>query len=109
MKKYVLILVTFMFFISSGPIHASTVLFQHTGANDPTSEGWTHNVGTGGTSTGAVINDLGSGIDAWYIEDTSVAGGSWESYTQVPDSAELAAASVYGWTLSTTLRMVNDT
>ncbi len=102
MKKYILLfLVTSILTIYSGKLHANTVLFEHSGSNNPTTEGWTHNVGAGGgTSSGAAGN-------AWYVEDASVAGGSWESYSQTANSTQVADASVNGWTLSTTLLMAN--
>jgi len=109
-KLIIVFFVVSIFFVCSGQLHADTILFDHSGSNDPTSEGWAHNVGPGGsTSSGPVINDLGLGTNAWYLEDTSVTLHTWETYSQTPSGVQVANASLYGWTLSTTLRMVSGT
>jgi len=74
-------------------------IFNHTGATDPTLEGWTHG-GNGGT-TGPVYNDLGSGHDAWLVNSAGLA----DYYSQSPTEAQVADAYSIGWRLSATVRL----
>ena len=86
--------------VCSQQLHADTLLFEHSGSNNPTTEGWTHNIGQGGnTSSGSVAG-------AWYFEDTSVDLNTWETYLQTPDSTQISNGSLHGWSLSTTLSML---
>ncbi len=99
-------IITF-FFLSlflSGSAHASVVLFEHTGSTDPTTEGWTYtHSGGGGISTGPVVNDQGSGIDAWYVQDSSNAIYTTSSYWQSLSQAQLNSAAL-GWGLAVKMR-----
>lgn len=83
------------------------MIFSHNGAVDPTTEGWEHYVGSGGgTSSGPVYNDLGLGIDAWFVKDTSADLYTTEGYLQQPTAGQLSAVLSNGWTLSATLRVL---
>lgn len=75
-----------------------TVLFQHSGATDPTNEGFSFN---GASGVGPAIGDLG--VDAWSI------GGGIAYYTRGIASQEQSLITVNDWTLSITLRVVNST
>jgi hypothetical protein len=75
------------------PAHSS-VIFSHSGATDPTSEGWTANI-TPGNSAFAVIGDLGS-VDAWATRDNSSAL-CCAAYLQTPTAANIAQATANGW------------
>lgn len=96
--------------ISSMPLSAA-VLFEHTGSADPTTEGWSiggsGTPGSNGVYTGPIINDVGSGLDAWYVNDTASFGGSNQSYYGSLTSGQVTQASTNGWTLSTTIRIPN--
>lgn len=79
-----------------------TSLLLHSGATDPTTEGFSF-YSQGGLS-GPVINDLG--MNAWMT--ATVAGGGPAYYAQIltpQQQAELAGAS---WDLSVTLRVVKS-
>ncbi len=103
----IIFIVSLIFFVYSGNLHANTILSQHSGSNNPTTEGWTHNYGSGGGTTSGAIND--GGTAAWYVDDTSVSIHTWESYTQTVNSAQIADASLYGWVLTANLRMISGT
>ena len=75
------------------------VLYQHAGATDPTTEGWTLGSQIGATTLGPV-ND--SGTFAWSIMN-SVAGDTG-FYRANPTPSEVLAASL-GWSLKATLRV----
>lgn len=56
-------------------VAANAAIVLHSGANDPTTEGWTFDVlDAGNISTGGITNDNGSGFDAWYVNDNSPTG-----------------------------------
>lgn len=85
-----------------------TTIYQHTGAQDPTTEGWVA-IGAGtGVTTGAVFNDLGTGTDAWFVNDSSTVGGSFTVYSQTPTAEINTQAATLGWTLSVVLRMAGS-
>lgn len=91
------------------PLSAHAVpLFQHLGASDPTTEGWTA-VGAGSVGTGSVLNDLGTGLDAWFTDDdlTAASGLNSRGYTGTPSAGDLAAMATLGWRLSGRLRVVD--
>ena len=56
----------------------------------------------------AGTNDLGLGINAWFVEDASTGLYTTQFYWQQPTTGQLSAASTYGWSLSTTLRVVEE-
>jgi hypothetical protein len=94
--------------VCSSPLSAA-VLFEHTGSTDPTTEGWSiggsGTPGSNGVYTGPITNDAGSGMDAWYVNDTATFGGSNQSYYGSLTSDQVTQASTNGWTLSTTIRI----
>ncbi|MEM6279600.1 MAG: hypothetical protein AAF733_08985 [Verrucomicrobiota bacterium] len=87
-----------------------SLLFSHVGNVDPTLEGWSiggslaPNNGVG-IVVGPITNDAGSGLDAWFVDDTSNAVSSNQSYFQTPTSGEVADGNTLGWILSTTIRI----
>lgn len=91
----------------AGTAGATTILV-HSGALDPTTEGWTQFTGTGGgTSAAPVLNDLGSGYDAWAIDDNSTAFDTGLYYLQATSDAVIAEGNAAGWRLSVRVRVVN--
>lgn len=90
-----------------GAAQATTVLV-HTGASNPVTEGWINSTGTGGATTaGSVINDLGSGFDAWAVDDNSTAFDTNLFYLQNLTAAQIAEGNSAGWRLSLRVRVVN--
>lgn len=91
----------------AGAAEATTVLV-HNGALNPVSEGWTQYTGSGGsTSAGPVLNDLGSGLDAWAIDDNSTAFDTGLYYYQNLAGAQVTEGNTAGWRLSVRVRVVN--
>ncbi len=82
----------------------SVVLFEHLGAIDPATEGWTPEGNFSGVATGPLIDDAGSGFDAWMVDDNSLTGSGY--YDAIPTPAEIVDAATLGWTLSARLRTV---
>lgn len=81
--------------------NAATLLFSHTGAANPTTEGWTF----GGTvQTGAITNDQGSGVDAWRVYEQG--GTNSGTYNRTLTTSQLSEALLTGWTLDATIRFV---
>lgn len=67
------------------PAHRTMAeIIAHTDSADPTTEGWTSAAGAGGVSVSAVMDDQGSGIDAWSVNDFSTADGSFLTYQFTP-------------------------
>jgi len=100
LKRYTWLLVCLGFvFIKSA--HASTVLFNHTGAANPTTEGWTT---SGSSENGAIVDDLGTGIDAWKVIEQG--GANSRTYNQTLTTTQLSDALLTGWTLDATIRFV---
>lgn len=87
----------------------ATSVFLHQGALDPVAdEGWTGYIGTGGATTAApVLNDLGSGYDAWAVADTSTAFDTGRYYYEDLTTAEVNDGNLAGWRLSLRVRVVN--
>ena len=81
----------------------SQVLFNHAGATDPTSEVWTQVQSGSGPSVGPVINDLGTGLNAWSVASSTSTG--LLAYTQTPTAAQIQQGNLFGWSLSATLRI----
>jgi Vibrio cholerae sialidase, lectin insertion/PEP-CTERM motif len=93
--------------LCSSPVFAG-IIFSHNGASDPTTEGWSVG-GTGGVgvSVGGITNDASSGLDAWFVDDTSSGPDSNQSYYQTLSSTQATQAGTYGWSYSSTLRIPN--
>jgi hypothetical protein len=85
----------------------AAIIVQHSGSADPTTEGWTAVIPPSGLTVGPVINDLGSGFDAWMVDDNSIAATG--GYNVIPTGAQVAQASAQGWILRTRLRVVDAT
>lgn len=95
-------LVACLFVMVASAAPAATLLFSHQGATNPTSEGWT----TSGASTkSAVLNDLGTGTDAWSVYDPGGAAISG-TYTRTFTTTQVSEAVTSGWTLDATIRYV---
>ena len=86
---------------------AEVILAEHTGANDPLTEGWVRQRPFGNVFTFPVVNDLGSGIDAWAVDDngTGVASEGLYFHGLTPQQGE--AAMQNGWRLTGTLRVAD--
>jgi len=98
-----------LLFISTS-LQANTVIFEHSGNTNPINENWLiGGAGSIGIQTGPISNDIGSGQDAWFVNDTSTVGGSNQSYYQMLSSNHSNQANTFGWTLSTTIRIPNVT
>jgi hypothetical protein len=87
----------------------AALVFVHNGALDPVSEGWTADpYSHTGTSAGPVYNDLGSGYDAWAVDDDSTAANSLRYYFEdLSATNHQADTAANGWRLSVRLRVVN--
>jgi hypothetical protein len=100
-----------LIFVSAGanpsPNAEAAIIVQHSGSADPTTEGWTAVIPSSGITVGAVVNDLGSGFDAWMVDDNSNAANG--GYNVTPTGAQVAQASTQGWVLRTRLRVVDAT
>lgn len=106
MKTVHTLAITIFIFFIAGYLQAATVVFEHSGAADPQTEGWNYsNSDPGHVSMGSVSNDLGAGIGAWYVDDTSVALYTTGGYSQNPSQAQLNNAAL-GWELATTMRVL---
>lgn len=95
--------------------HASNVsaqlLFQHNGAANPETEGWSRlgpDVDEADVTYGPVLNDPGYGANAWFVRDQSSEGGSYVQYEAALNSTQAADANTIGWRFRTTLRVVNS-
>lgn len=81
--------------------------FTHTGSNDPASEGWSV-LGPGSNVTaGPVTNDLGTGLNAWNVNDPTTGGGSTLQYQMFPTAAQGSAGLQFGWQFDVRVRVVN--
>ncbi|WP_419194997.1 cadherin domain-containing protein, partial [Novipirellula herctigrandis] len=71
---------------------------------DETEDG---DIGGGSVTAGAVADDLGTGFDAWNLQDNSNVAGAVR-YTTSLSGADTALATANGWMLSTTARIADD-
>jgi len=85
----------------------AVTLYEHTGANDPLTEGWLEAIVFVQTSVGPVLDDQGSGFDAWFVDDNGTAGGDAGFYEGPLTAGEVASGESGGWTLSARLRSVD--
>jgi len=96
--------------VISGQAQAS-IVFSQSGSVDPTTAGWAVDnpalVLGPRPATSPVTNDLGSGFDAWSIDDTSTFAGTTRTYTQSPSATDNDRALNLGWTLRANLRIGN--
>lgn len=108
MKIYrYLAVILFLIFTAGHLQAATTVVCEHTGANDPTTEGWIYRVPTaqpsGSVTTGYIFND--QGFDAWYVNDLSTALYTTGTYQYALTQGQVDAAQS-GWELSTTIKTI---
>ena len=84
-------------------------LFLHTDDNDPTTEGWTKGQGSAfpDSGFGPIVNDGGSGFDAWKVDDNSSGFFTTLFYLGFPTDAQIAQGMAFGWKLSWRLRVVD--
>jgi len=81
------------------PIRGQGILSQHLGATDPVNEGFTLDIGPGGT-VGPVIGDQGR--DSWSV----VSGGTPTEYFQFLTPQQQTNVAGADWLLSATLRLI---
>lgn len=85
----------------------ATVIISHLGANDPTTEGWTQNGSDPLVNVGPSINDGGTGLDAWIVDDNGTSSGDFTSYSASLTAPEVTEAFSRGWILSGTIRVAD--
>ena len=81
-----------------------TQIASHAGSNDPETEGWTKYRSFTNVATFPVVNDLGSGINAWAVDDNGNLDGF---YGRDFTSQQITDAFADGWKMSTSLRVVD--
>ncbi len=86
-----------------GSARAETIVAEHLGRNDPTTEGWTFT--NGGAIVTGLTNPGGFGLDAWEVSKQNPATQSNTTYRLELTPAQVADASLFGWTLRTRLRL----
>jgi PEP-CTERM motif len=79
---------------------------QHSGSNDPTTEGWRYVSETSPNlpTTGPVTNDQGSGLDAWSLSFPTSNSGITEGVYLAETGGAQDAALTSGWDLTANLR-----
>ena len=85
---------------------SAQVIFLHTGATDPTSEGWTQIRSGSGLQNAPVVDDRGNGIDAWSIKDDSVGPDSL-IYKQDISPEQQDSIVTNGWRLTVLVRVID--
>ncbi|QDS98185.1 hypothetical protein [Adhaeretor mobilis] len=85
----------------------SAVILSHSGADDPFFEGWDEIIDAGATA-GPVIDDMGSGFDAWEVKNSSGTGKAGYFGTVALDATALADIATGGWSVRANLR-IDDT
>ncbi|QDS98180.1 hypothetical protein [Adhaeretor mobilis] len=86
------------------PTAWGALILSHSGANDPATEGFAATVDAGAT-VAPVINDMGSGLDAWEVKNSSGTGKGYYSGTAALDASALADIATGGWSMRATLRV----
>jgi hypothetical protein len=99
--------VAFVAAVGFGLPAGAVVLHEHTGANDPLTEGWVEGGPFVQTTAGPVLDDQGSGIDAWFVDDDGTAFGDAGLYEGPITPEEAASGESDGWALTTRLRSVD--
>ena len=79
------------------------VLALHQGSNDPVTEGWNRERAFSGVATFPIIDDIGTGFDAWAVDDNGVDGLYVTDLTQ----EQVNLAMERGWKLSSKLRVAD--
>jgi hypothetical protein len=90
--------------------NAAGILFQHNGANDPATEGWTRNAYENGNNIieGPVLESAQFGFDAWKIADTAATPPPFSTvatYDAALTPQQEAELETSDWTLSMRLRV----
>lgn len=85
----------------------AVVVKEHVGAVDPVTAGWSTLGGFTSVSVGPVVNDLGSGIDAWSVDDNGTALGTHGRYTNAIPGDRVAQGELHGFRFSAYLRIVD--
>lgn len=86
--------------------HSATVLFSHTGSNNPATEGWSRSTSTT-TVIGEAYNDNGTPV--WRITDPGgSSGGTNLYYITTLNASSLNTVMTSGWELSATISVPND-
>ena len=97
-----------LLFLAPQVYGGSILVASHSGATDPLSERWTQvYFGTSDVTAGPVVNDLGTGIDAWYVYDTGTDLGDLGGYSAAVSSTLVALGNAYGWKLSAYIRVLS--
>jgi len=105
MKKILFLTTCITAFLCANPGRAQ-VIALHEGANDPTSEDvTTWSVDGSDVTVGPVTDDLGTGLDAWMINDDSNTGELSYLYFLSPE--ETTSLQEEAWTFSVHMRVVN--
>ena len=81
------------------------VILSFSGSDNPVDSGWSATPAVPGLSAGSLVNDNGTGVDAWFVSDTSTAVGSFLGYSQDLTPSQLTSATDNGWTLRARLRV----
>jgi len=93
--------------LAVGPAQGAMVV-THTGANDPTTEGFAFNNPSSTNSASALTPDGTTGLDAWQIVDNdSGAGNAFILYEHTLTGSQLTDATNDGWRLSAKVRVPN--
>lgn len=91
------------------PLHGAQTLFLHTGSNDPTTEGWvdTDVNGPRGVQAGPVVNDAGTGKDAWSLGFDTLA--DYRYYVASPNTVQQQQKNIVnaGWIFTTNFRIAS--
>lgn len=97
-------LLSTLFLGIAGATGAQAAIVEHVGANDPTTEAtpWTLDSLGSGHVLGPVLNDAGSGYDAWQVDDNATNGYAW--YLHSFTAGELAAMSGQNWIAAMRMR-----
>src|SRR5665213_88764 len=105
MKNHTIALLSLLWIgISANSFGQGTILVQHSGSADPTTEGFSLNIGPGIT-VGPVTNDLG--MDAWRTTATSGGIGLF-GYQQLLTPQQQTQVTGSDWMMSVTLRIVQS-
>lgn len=99
--------------ISAVRYNAGTPSTHPQGAPDPASAAggyWSHTANTNvGMAVGSVLDDMGSGLNAWMVSDQNVSStGSIMDYRMPIDNPSDALAQTNGWRFLVHSRMVTD-
>ena len=96
-----------LLFTISAPANAGTFI-QQKGNTNPLTEGWEKYTASGVYPTSSSItNDLGTGIDAWSVNDSTSNVGALGGYAQYITTCQVNEAKTNGWRLKAKVRVVD--